>query len=151
LPVESFADQDPRFDPVAFFTGHVRSWGVFEDRSGQPTGWVATDCEGRLDGSGTLHMTQRLTRHDGSVQTREWQMRRTSPNRVEASANDMVGTAVGEGAGRAFHWRWVLAAASGQPELTLEQWFYLTDTGAMLNRTGISKFGILLAQVTEQF
>ena len=46
LPVAGFRDTAPALDPVHFFTGHVRSWGVLEDRSGQPTSIVTTECSG---------------------------------------------------------------------------------------------------------
>jgi hypothetical protein len=65
----------------------------------------------------------------------------------------MVGTAVGEASGRVFHWRWVLATEPGNwlADVTLEQWMYLTDAGSMINRTVVTKFGVVVAGVTEQF
>ena len=153
LPMARFADDPLSFDPIAFFTGHVASWGVLEDRSGAPTGRVLTDCVGEADGPDGLHMMQRLVLEDGSEQHRDWHMRRTGPRTYEATANDMVGTAVGEASGRVFHWRWVLATEPGNwlADVTLEQWMYLTDAGSMINRTVVTKFGVVVAGVTEQF
>ncbi len=153
LPIERFAGEGPEFDPVRFFTGHVRSWGVIEDRSGAPTARVTTDCEGEAEGQDGLHMTQRLTIDDGPAQVREWHMRRIGPHRFEASANDMVGTASGEARGRTFHWRWILATRPGDPlgNVVMEQWMYLMDDGAMVNRTTVRKLGFILAEVSEQF
>lgn len=153
LPMARFADDKLRFDPIAFFSGHVASWGVVEDRSGAPTGRVLTDCRGEPDGPDGLHMAQRLEFEDGSVQQRDWHVRRTGPQSYEATANDMVGTAVGEASGRVFHWRWVLATAPDNrlADVTLEQWMYLTDGGTMMNRTVITKLGIVVASVTEHF
>ena len=34
------------FDPVAFFSGHTRSWGVIENRSGAPTQQIVTEGQG---------------------------------------------------------------------------------------------------------
>jgi hypothetical protein len=150
LPVERFADTAPALDPIAFFTGRTASWGVMENRSGEPTGRVVTESVGRADGADRLHVVQRLSFEDGTVQQREWRMTRTAPQRYEATANDMVGVAVGEAAGRTFHWRWVLDRADG-PAVTLEQWMYLMEGGTLVNRTAISKFGIVFATVTEHF
>lgn len=150
LPVARFADTAPTFDPIAFFTGRTVSWGVVENRSGEPTGRVVTEGVGRPDGAGGLQMSQRLTFEDGTVEQREWRLERTAPQRYAATANDMIGTAVGEASGRAFHWRWELDRAGG-PSVTLEQWMYLMDGGTMVNRTAISKFGIVFATVTEHF
>ncbi len=153
LPVSRFADAGPALDPIAFFTGHVRSWGVLENRSGQPTQIVTTDCEGTADRDGSLRMTQRLHVGDDPVTVRTWRMRRTGPGRFEATANDMVGTAVGEAAGPAFHWRWTLASEPGNSlkNVVLDQWWYLQADGSMLNRTTIRKVGFIAAEVTEHF
>ncbi len=153
LPVAAFAKEGPAFDPVAFFTGRVRSWGVLEDRSGQPSSIVTTDCDGMADGADGLRMTQRLTIGTDAPVTREWHMRRIAPGRFEATANDMVGTATGEAAGRAFHWQWTLALSPGNAlkNVTMDQWWYLQPDGSMLNRTTIRKLGFIAAEVTEHF
>ncbi len=148
-----FAGTQPDFDPVAFWTGHTRSWGVVENRGGAPTGPVMTDCVGVPEGADGLHMRQTLTQGDGTVTRRDWHLRRVAPGRYSATANDMVGTADGEAAGRVFHWRWVWAARPGNPLLnvTMSQWMYLMPDGTMMNRTVISKLGVTAAQVSEQF
>ncbi len=153
MPVGRFAGSNPAFDPVRFWTGHVQSWGVLEDRSGAPSDIVTTDCRGESEGADGLHMVQRLTLGDGTVQMRDWHMRRTGPATVQATANDMVGVADGVAAGRAFHWSWTLATKPGNPlfDVTMDQWMYLMDDGAMVNRTTIGKLGVTLAEVTEQF
>jgi hypothetical protein len=152
VPVAAFANA-PAFDPVQFFTGHTHSWGVEEDRSGAPKGAVTTDCVGTATGSDGLHIVQHLTLPDGTQQTRDWHLQRVAPDRYEGTANDMVGTATGEVHGRSFHWIWTLTTSPGNPLLnvTMDQWMYLMDDGAMVNRTTIRKFGIIVAEVTEQF
>lgn len=142
----------PALDPIRFFTGHVRSWGVLENRGGEPTAIVTTDCQGTADGPDALRMTQRLL-VDGTPTTREWSMRRTAPGRFQATANDMVGTAEGEASGRAFHWHWTLALSPGNPlkNVDMEQWWYLQDDGSVLNRTVVRKLGLVAAEVTEHF
>ena len=64
-------------------------------------------------------------------------MRRIGPNRYEATANDMVGTASSKVRSHNFHWTWTLATKPGNAlyNVTLEQWMYLMDDGAMVNRT----------------
>ena len=141
------------FNPLIFFDGHVRSWGVVESRSGAPTGWVVTDCEGRSDGPDRLRMVQHLSFGEGPMQERIWTLQRTGPQRFQATANDMVGTAIGEADGRALHWKWVLAPSrGGWPfEMTIDQWMYQIDDRSVLIRTKISKLGVILAEVSEQF
>ncbi|WP_428483488.1 DUF3833 family protein [Rhodopila sp.] len=141
------------FDPLIFFNGQIRSWGVVESRSGAPTGWVMTQCAGHDDGPDRLHMVQHLSFENSSPQDRRWTLWRTGPNRFEATANDMVGSAKGESVGRAFHWQWVLARFPGERpfDVTMNQWMYQLDDGSVMIRTTISKLGIILAEVSEQF
>jgi hypothetical protein len=152
MPVSGFAASKPAFDPVAFWTGHTHSWGVIENRSGAPTETIQTDCVGTGEPGG-LHMVQTLTEGDGTVHHREWHLRSEGGGRFSATANDMDGTAHGQAAGRAFHWQWQWARAPGSAtqDVTMSQWMYLMDNGTMMNRTVISKLGVTLAEVTEQF
>jgi hypothetical protein len=152
LPIERFSQSDPAFDPVRFWTGHVRSWGVVENRSGQPVDIVETDCIGNPDGLDGLRMTQLLIYGD-SRRVREWRMRRLGDGRYEAAASDMVGAGIGSASGRAFHWSWILATKPGDSlfDVTLEQWMYLQSSGTLMVRTTVTKLGIILAEVTEQF
>ncbi len=153
LPVQHFAETAPAFDAVTFWTGHHRSWGVLENRSGAPTDTVVTDCVGTPEGDGGLHMIQTLTLGDGTVQHRDWHLRRLGGGRFVATANDMVGEADGAAAGRVFHWSWVLALSPGNPieNVVMDQWMYLEEGGAMLNHTTIRKLGVTVAQVSEAF
>ena len=143
----------PDFDPVRFFGGTISSWGVLENRSGEPTAIVTTDGVGEPEGPDGLHFLQHLHVGTDAPTTRDWHMRRLGGGKFEATANDMVGTAHGEGDGRAFHWQWTLALRPGNPltNVTMDQWWYLQTDGSMLNRTIITKLGIVVAEVTEHF
>ena len=143
----------PAFDPIAFFNGHTHSWGVIEARSGQPGQWVVTDSEGQVDVDGLLRMVQHLSFQDGSKQRRDWILRRVGTDKYNATANDMVGTAKGQSDGRIFHWQWVLARSPGNGlmNVTMNQWMYHMEDGTVTIRTTISKLGIIVAEVTEQF
>lgn len=153
LPIEKFDDSSVSFDPLVFFMGHTSSWGVLENRSGAPTGRVVTDCVGEAENGDGLHMMQRLAFEDGSVQYRDWHMHRTGPTTYEATANDMVGSAIGEAHGRAFHWTWTLAPdpRTRLTEVTLEQRMYLMNGGTVMIRTIITKLGVVLGSITESF
>jgi len=140
------------FNPIAFFTGHEISWGVEENRGGQPTGIVTTDCTGTPDGTGGITMVQTL-HTGGTTTTRTWHMRQTGAKTYTATANDMTGTTTATITGRAMHWRWTLETTPGNPlkNVTMNQWFYHMDNGTVMIRTTISKAGLLLLQISEQF
>lgn len=152
LPIKSFSGPLV-FDPVRFFGGTIQSWGVLENRSGEPTSVVTTDGIGQAEGPDGVHFLQHLHVGSDAPTIRDWHMRRVGPGRFEATANDMVGTAHGEASGRAFHWTWTLALHPGNAltNVTMDQWWYLLDDGAMLNRTIITKLGVVVAEVTEHF
>lgn len=143
----------PAFDPVAFFDGHTHSRGVIESRSGAPTEWIVTDSHGDREGTGRLRMVQHLSFQDGTTQDRTWMLWRSGTDRFDATANDMVGTAKGEADGDIFHWKWVLARSPNNwlMNVTMGQWMYRMDDGSVTIRTTVSKFGIIVAEVTEQF
>ena len=143
----------PAFDPTSFFAGHTHSWGVIETRSGAPSEWVVTDSHGEQQGTGRLHMVQHLTFQDGTTQQRNWTLWRSGPGRFDATANDMVGTAKGDADGNTFHWQWVLARDPGNAlmNVTMNQWMYRLGDGTVMIRTTVSKLGIIVAEVTEQF
>ena len=152
LPPSAFATTTPAFDPVTFWAGHTTSWGVIEDRDGAPTSIITTTTDATPDGPDGLHMIQHV-RHDGQDTVRDWHFRRTAPGQFQATANDLVGTARGSTSGRTLHWTWTLASKPGNPlfNVTMDQWMYLADNGTLMNRTIITKLGVRLAEVSEQF
>lgn len=141
------------FDPLVFFDGHTRSWGVIESRSGAPTEWIVTDSHGEKDRYDRLRMVQHLSFQDGTKQERDWALWRSGPDRFEATASDMVGSAKGAADGNVFHWQWVLARSPGNSlmDVTMNQWMYRLEDGSVMIRTTISKLGVILAEVSEQF
>ena len=153
VPPEHFAGAKPTFDPMAYFTGHTHSWGVFENRAGNPSKRFTTDCTGRMEGD-TLVLDQTFVYEDGSRQQRHWRIRRIDAHRYAAVANDVVGTGTGEAYGNAFHWEYTVALKPGNPLLAvrLKQWMYLQpDRRTLLNRGSVNKFGVEVAQIAESF
>lgn len=153
LRVEQFAGGAPVFDPLAYFTGKTHSWGVFENRSGQPTRRFQTACVGRMEG-GVLVLDQDFTYDDGHHQLRHWRIRRVDAHRFEATANDVVGTGTGEAYGNAFRWEYTVALKPGNPlfNVRLKQWMYLQPPGQTLfNRGTVRALGVEVAQIAEEF
>ena len=153
LSPQKVADAKPTFDPQAFFTGRVYSWGVFENRAGEPVKRFTTASVGRWEG-GALVLDQEFTYDDGQRQQRHWRIRRVDAHRFEATANDVAGIATGEAYGNAFRWEYTVALMPGNIlcNVRLKQWMYLQADGrSIVNRATISKSGLEVAQVTEFF
>ena len=153
MRVADFAGGRPTFDPTKFFTGRTHSSGVIENRRGAPMKRVTTDTSGHWEAN-SLVLEQELTLGDGTKQHRSWRIRKLDAHRFEATANDIVGTAMGEAYGNVFHWSFTLALSPGNPlaNVRMSQWMYLQPDGrTMINHTTIRKLGLVVAQVTEQF
>ena len=153
LKVEQFADAQPKFDPMVYFTGKTHSWGVFENRAGQPSRRFKTACVGRREGN-VLVLDQEFIYEDGHQQQRHWRIRRVDAHRFEATANDVVGTGTGEAYGNAFRWEYTVTLKPGDPlfNVHLTQWMYLQPGGrTMLNRGTVRGLGVEVAQITEEF
>jgi hypothetical protein len=152
LRPEAFAKTAPAFDPVTFWTGRTASWGVIENRDGAPTAIITTTTESTPEDEDGLHMVQHVVTN-GKDSVRDWHMRRLGGGHFEATANDVAGIARGSTSGRTLHWTWILETRPGNDlfNIRMEQWMYLADNGTLMNRTIVTKLGVRLAEISEQF
>ena len=90
---------------------------------------------------------------DGSKQKRVWTLTPDGPGRSKGRADDVVGEAIGEVAGNALRWRYVLALpVDGKTyHVDFDDWMYLMDDKVMMNRSYMSKWGFNLGEVTLTF
>lgn len=150
---QQFAGATPHFNPVTYFTGPTRSWGVIENRSGDPESRFRTTMMGRPDGDG-ITITQDFTFQDGRRQRRIWHLKHVDAHRYDATASDVIGVATGYAYGNAFNWQYTLQLKPGNPlsRVHMKHWMYLTNGGdVLINRVVISKLGVIVAETTEYF
>lgn len=156
LSPRDFSATGPPFSLTGYFAGRTESQGVLENRRGAPLRQIRTQGIGTWQGD-TLHLEQEIyigTGPDQQRQHRSWKLRRLDEHNFEATANDVAGTIRGEAYGNAFHWEFTLKAGGDNllTHLRIRQWMYLQPDGrTMLNHTTASKFGIVIAQVSEVF
>ncbi len=154
--VADYAGQTPKLDLRSYFNGTLNAYGVFTDRSGKVVKrftvlmvctWTGDD--GVLDES--------FTYSDGTLQKRIWRLHREADGpstvRYTGRADDVVGEAVGEESGNAFHWRYTLALPVDGTvyHVQFDDWMYLMTDQVMLNKATMSKLGIKLGEVTLSF
>ena len=152
VPVDRYRAEQPQLDLKRYFDGTIDAWGMFQDRSGAVVKRFHVVIEAAWQGeTGTLD--ERFTYSDGSTQRRVWTITKVGENRYKGTADDVVGEAVGEAAGNALRWRYVMALpVDGKVyHVDFDDWMYLVDERVMLNRSAMSKWGFRLGEVTLSF
>ena len=150
--IDSYANQQPTLDLQQYFNGTLDGWGMFQDRSGKVVKRFTVLMQCRWQGDvGTFE--EDFVYSDGTRQRRVWTLRKTGANSFTGTADDVIGTAVGTGAGNSLHWNYVLALpVDGKVyNMHMDDWMFLIDERVMLNRTTMSKFGVELGSVTLSF
>ncbi len=150
--VEHYRAEQPALDLPTYLNGTLDAWGMFQGRSGevQKRFHVLIDAQWKGD---TGVLDEHFQWSDGSTSRRVWTLTRQSDGRYLGRADDVVGEAVGEVAGNAFHWRYVLALpVDGKTyHVDFDDWMFLIDDKVMLNRATMSKWGFNLGEVTLSF
>ncbi len=149
VDVGQYSAEKPVLSLERFFDGKLDGWGMFQDRSGKALRRFVVEIDAHWEGdTGTLD--EHFVWSDGERQRRIWTLRRQAPGRYIGTASDVVGEAVGEVAGNALHWRYVLALeVDGRTwQVDFDDWMFLVDERTLLNRAEMRKFGIRLGEVT---
>ena len=153
IEVAQYRAETPQLDMRKFFSGTVEGWGMFQDRSGKVIKRFHVVIEAKWQGdTGTLD--ERFTWSDGegggNPPRRVWTLRDTGNGRFIGTAGDVVGEALGETAGNALRWHYVLALnVDGKTiHVDFDDWMFLVDDRVMLNRSLMSKYGFRLGEVT---
>lgn len=152
VPVDHYRNERPVLDLRRYFDGTIDAWGMFQDRSGTVVKrfYVRIDAKWTGD-TGTLD--EHFEYADGSRSRRVWTITRLDEHRYRGTAADVVGEAHGTAHGNALRWQYVLKLeVDGKTyEVDFDDWMYLMDERAMLNRSVMSKFGVRLGEVTLSF
>ncbi len=178
--ISSYAGQQPTLDLQQYFNGTLDAYGVFTDRSGVVVKrfTVVMQCSWNGD-DGVLD--EDFSYSDGSTQKRVWRLKKTGEGRFVGRADDVVGEALGESRGNAFHWTYTLSLPLGQEpsdagptqgasapsggsapreagsvgartiDVQFDDWMYLMTDKVMLNKAAMSKFGVRLGEITLSF
>ena len=152
MKAEDFAERTPKLVIEDYFLGQTKAWGIFQDRFGKLRRQFEVTIEGSLEGD-TLVLVEDFLYDDGEEERRIWRIRRTGPHTYEGQADGVVGAAKGEAYGNALKWsyRFDLKVGDSTWEVTFDDWLFLQSDGVLNNRAAVTKFGILLGEVTLFF
>ena len=150
--IDTYAAEKPLLDLQQYFNGTLDAYGVFTDRSGTVIKRFTVVMVCHWNGAqGVLDET--FTYADGSTQKRIWRLQKQADGRFTGRADDVVGEALGESRGNAFHWAYTLRLpVDGKVyDVQFDDWMYLMTDKVMLNKATMSKFGVRLGEVTLSF
>lgn len=150
--IEQYRAEQPALDLKTYLNGRLDGWGMFQGRSGDVKKRFHVVIDASWQGD-TGVLDEHFKWSDGTTSRRVWTLVRQHDGTYHGTADDVVGVAIGEVAGNALRWRYVMALpVDGQVyNVDFDDWMFLIDDKVMLNRSSMSKWGFGLGQVTLSF
>jgi Protein of unknown function (DUF3833) len=154
--VKQYAQETPMLDLSEYFNGTIDAYGIFTDRNGSVKKRFTVLLVAKwstVDGKKTGILDESFEYSDGTKQKRIWTLVETAPGVYSGTADDVVGSAIGESAGNALNWTYTLALPVDDSiyHVQFNDWMYLVTPKVMINKAKMSKFGIDLGEVTLSF
>ncbi|MEO1107204.1 MAG: DUF3833 domain-containing protein [Pseudomonadota bacterium] len=143
-----YAGTGPNFSLKKHLNGEILSEGLIYGPNGKMSNSFVARMVGEWDGnSGTL--AEWFTYSNGKQMTRKWYLTMGTGNTFIATADDIVGEGKGEISGSTVKltYRIILPEDAGGHTLDVTDWMYLTENGAIMNRSEMRKFGIKVAEL----
>ena len=101
------AQSEPSFQLMSFFTGKVIGYGMVQDRFGKQSRRFTVHLNGERDNN-HLILYEIFYWNDGEEQTRTWQIEQQGDLSYIATADDVVGKAIGKERGNALYYAYLL-------------------------------------------
>ena len=100
-----------------------------------------------------LHLMKRFLYDDGEEDQRIWKIKLLGNNKYSGTADDVVGSAIGEASGNALNWKYKLnlKIKDSTVKVDFDDWMFLQDRGILINRAEVKKWGLNIGVVTITF
>lgn len=143
-----YAGQGPVLDIRKELDGPLQCEGVIYGPTGRVASRFVARMEAQWDGD-TATMTESFTYDNGNTQERKWNFILGKDGSIKATAPDLVGEGTGKQEGPAVQLNYtiILAESAGGHKLSVTDWMYLCENGAIINRSQFRKFGIKVAEL----
>ena len=155
--IGAFAGGGPSMSPAGWMVGTVDGYGVVTDRFGTVKSQFHAHEVGSWNATGrTVTLVEHITYLQGSTDAptdRTWRFVETSPGHWTGTAADVIGTAVGEQAGNAWHLTFYqkLPVGGRQIEVAVDDWRWREADNVAVDSSVISKAGLTLATARIAF
>jgi hypothetical protein len=149
--IAQFASGTPSMAPDKWMLGTVDGYGLIVDRFGSVQGQFHAHEVGDWNAATqTMTVTEHITYLQGSTtppSDRVWKFVQTSPGHWTGTAADVIGTAVGEQLGNAWHLKFSqnLPVGGQEVEVAVEDWRWRESDTVALDQSTITKLGLTLA------
>lgn len=152
VDVTKYKNEKPELDLRTYLNGTIDAWGMFQGRDGEVQRRFKVVMEAKWTGD-TGVLDESFEWNDGTTSRRVWTLKRQPDGSYRGTADDVVGEAIGQVSGNAFHWRYVMALpVDGKVyNVDFDDWMFQMDDRVMLNRAAMSKWGVHLGDVTLSF
>lgn len=143
-----YATTAPAFDIRERLIGPMVSEGIIFGPNGRVSQRFVAEMHGTWNGA-TGRLTEAFRYSNGTVQNREWSLHLGNDGQIVGTAPDILGEARGwqSGATMQLRYRLRLPETAGGYVLDVVDWLYLTEDGAILNKSEMRKFGIKVAEL----
>ncbi|MBO9433833.1 DUF3833 domain-containing protein [Ruegeria sp. R13_0] len=143
-----YSGTGPEFSLTKHLNGDILSEGLIYGPNGKMSNSFVARMVGEWDGNtGTL--AEYFTYSNGKQMTRKWYLTLGTGNTFTAKADDIVGEGKGviSGSTVKLTYRIILPEDAGGHTLDVTDWMYLTENGAIMNRSEMRKFGLKVAEL----
>ena len=147
------AEQLPaRFDPMEFFAGQTRAWGVFEDRFRRLRRRFSDDIDGYWQDNEFI-LEEAFCYDDGTREHRTWRLKPDGEGGFRARTEDCVGEARGciSGPAATLSYFMRLRIGARQIKLRFDDRMYQVGRHVVVNRAVVSKWGLRVGDVSILF
>ena len=152
MNLNKFSNMKPEFSLEDYFSGKTEAWGLFHDRFGNLKRSFKVDITGTLSGN-ELTLDEKFLYDDGEEDQRIWKIKLLGNKKYSGTADDVVGSAIGEANGNALNWKYKLNLKVKDSTIMVDfdDWMFLQDRDILINRAEVKKWGINIGVVTITF
>jgi hypothetical protein len=149
--IGAFAGGTPSMSPADWMVGSVDGYGLITDRFGTVRNQFHAQEVGTWDAAArSVTVVEHIVYLQGSTdapQDRTWTFTETSPGHWTGTAADVIGTAVGETQGNAWHlmFHQKLPVNGSELEVAVDDWRWRESDNVAIDYSTVSKFGVTLA------
>jgi len=100
-----------------------------------------------------LTLDEKFLYDDGEEDQRIWKIKLLGNKKYSGTADDVVGSAIGEANGNALNWKYKLNLKVKDSTIMVDfdDWMFLQDRDILINRAEVKKWGINIGVVTITF